>query len=332
MLPRRAARLSQECEHVDTKHCCDAVESKAGQHKHPSGTTQELEVAAAEQKALDEKDKLCDDGSSDEGASETREQGSIERGRQEIQASTSGRAAQEVAPEESASLPTDVWSRVISFLLVAPTQYYDPDHGAYAMSRDIANASLACREMHVAAAGAWRKLEEAVPIPELGFVLQDRLLRMPGRLTWNDWSKVFRNPNDCPASLLQQAAITLWLPSTGTEVGLVQRVYNHVGLREPVSGTCTAKLWIAYQADKEVAARVKKHRRLEAHLKRRREQQEANTQRRKEQRVLRAQRLQEAQGLGLQQLLCRCGKTASMACSNKMCVRCCKLPCVRHHK
>lgn len=144
MLPRRAARLSQECEHVDTKHCCDAVESKAGQHKHPSGTTQELEVAAAEQKALDEKvgfgfsrpsfpqreleskpllgvthtpqDKLCDDGSSDEGASETREQGSIERGRQEIQASTSGRAAQEVAPEESASLPT-VRSRGLDFLL-----------------------------------------------------------------------------------------------------------------------------------------------------------------------------------------------------------------------
>ncbi len=228
--------------------------------------------------------------------------------------------------------PQDVWTRVFSFLLVAPTPYYDPDHGNYAMSRDIANASLACRDMHVAAAGAWRKLEEAVVTPQYGFYLHHRRLSVPGSLKWEQWDKVFRSPNGCPAALLQEAATTLRLPSTGTEAELVERVYNHLGLKEPVSGTGTARLWLAYQADKEDAAWTKKYRRIAATLQRRSELQEPNTLRRKEQRVLRAQRLLEAQGLGVKQLLCRCGKTASMGCSNRMCVRCCKLPCVRHSK
>ncbi len=48
----------------------------------------------------------------------------------------------------------DVWSRVFSFLVASQ----DPAtfRGPVAISRDIAHAFLACRDMHVAAAGAVR--------------------------------------------------------------------------------------------------------------------------------------------------------------------------------
>ncbi len=234
-----------------------------------------------------------------------------------------------------------MWSRVFSFL--AASTCPDPHRGAVAISRDIANASLACHDMHVAAAGAWRQLEEAAPITDYG--VPYGLWSLSGGMTWEEWDKVFRNPNGCLVPLLKKAAKALGLPTSGTKAELVLRVYGELGLKEPV-GT-TAKLWVACQADKVEAqswerAREWERRRKEEEERRRQEEERRKEQhrlmlaeharRREEMAAMVAQRQQELQQLGLKALWCTCGNATPLACATRKCAKCCQGPCARHKK
>ncbi len=220
-----------------------------------------------------------------------------------------------------------MWSRVFSFLAASTCR--DPHRGAVAISRDMANASLACRDMHVAAAGAWRQLEEAAPTESLA--VPYGLWSLSGGMTWEEWDKVFRNPNGCLVQLLKKAAKALRLPVSGTKPELVVRVYKEIGLKEPIGAT--AKLWAACQTDKRAAEAWEWERRRKEEEERRREQHRAtmaeHARRREEKAALAAQRKQELQQRGL---MCACGNPSSAACNTKKCGKCCQGPCARHKK
>ncbi len=235
--------------------------------------------------------------------------------------------------------PQDAWSRVFSFLVASQ----DPAtfRGPVAVSRDIANASLACRDMHVAAAGAWRQLAEAAPIPADPLASFAPAAWLPGSLTWDDWDKVLRNPNGCLVPTLKEAARTLKAPVTGAKAELVLRVFEALGMKEPVGAP--ARLWIACQVDKarakmrewalkrkeEAERRWAEQRVVLEEQVRRREQQEARWE------------LERAEGMGWgerqqphhgQQVKCLCGNTASLACFSHKCGKCCRGPCARHSR
>lgn len=233
-----------------------------------------------------------------------------------------------------------MWGRVFSFLVASQ----DPAtfRGPVAVSRDIAHASLACRDMHAAAAGAWRQLAEAAPTladPPESFA---HAAWLPGSLTWDDWDEVLRNPNGCLVLTLKKAARTLKAPVTGAKAELVLRVFEALGMKEPVGAP--ARLWIACQVDKERAKMRERALKRKEEADRRWAQQRAmleeQARRRQEQEA--RWELERAEGMvwggGMQQphhgqqVKCLCGNTASLACFSRQCGKCCRGPCARHNR